>query len=124
MRILLSILSVIVLLAAPAGAAESPGKRDARGLPTGTCSSSCACQFSGGVELSCYCANLHAKWFRTVLDIRSCPAPRDIKNCEGVLTCTASGTTPCPQAAAPAKASPAPARTSQAVPATPAKVTR
>ncbi len=106
-RTLLAIIfSVAAFLATPAGAAESPGKRDARGLPVGAYSSSCACQFSGGVELSCYCANLHARWFRTVMDIRSCPAPKDIKNCEGVLTCTASGTTPCPQAspATPAKA--------------------
>ncbi len=106
-RTLLAIIfSVAAFLATPAGAAESPGKRDARGLPVGAYSTSCACQFSGGVELSCYCANLHARWFRTVMDIRSCPAPKDIKNCEGVLTCTASGTTPCPQAspATPAKA--------------------
>jgi hypothetical protein len=94
-RTLLALVSLLALLAAPAGAAEPPGKRDARGWPLGSYSSSCACQVSGGVALSCYCANLHAKWFRTVMDMRSCPAPKDVKNCEGVLTCTASGTTPC-----------------------------
>ena len=107
-RILLAVFSIIALLATPATAAESPGKRDARGLPTGSYSSSCACQFSGGVELACYCANLHAKWFRTAMGIRSCPAPKDIKNCEGNLTCTASGTTPCAPAPA-AQQSQAPA---------------
>jgi hypothetical protein len=94
-RTLLTVMSLLALLAPPAGAAEPPGKRDARGLPVGSYSTSCTCQISGGAALSCYCANLHAKWFRTALDVRSCPAPKDIKNCEGVLTCTASGTTPC-----------------------------
>lgn len=95
---ILAIISLVVALAGPVGAAESPSKRDARGLPTGSYSSSCTCQFSGGVELSCFCANLNAKWFRTAMDMRSCPAPKDVKNCEGNLTCTASGTTPCPNA--------------------------
>jgi hypothetical protein len=96
-RALLVASALVAALSAPAWPAETPGKRGAGGvLPKGSYSSSCACKFSGGVELACFCANLHAKWFRTVMDVRSCLAPADIKNCEGVLTCTESTAAICP----------------------------
>jgi hypothetical protein len=61
-----------------------------------------------------YIDNLHARWFRTAMDIRSCPAPKDIKNCEGVLTCTPGAASSCP---APQSTSATPAT----APAKPAK---
>jgi hypothetical protein len=77
-------------------AAESPSKRDPSGLPKGSFSTSCACQISGGVTLMCFCSNVQAKMFETTLDVRSCPAPKDIKNCDGRLTCTESAGAACP----------------------------
>jgi hypothetical protein len=95
-RALLVASALAAALSAPAWSAETPGKRGAGGVPKGSYAASCACKFSGGVELACFCANLHAKWFRTVLDVRSCPAPQDIKNCEGTLTCTENAAATCP----------------------------
>jgi hypothetical protein len=95
MRICLTAIALLAALSTVAVAAEPPGGR-AGALPKGSYSSSCACKFSAGVELACFCANLHAKWFRTVMDVRSCAAPHDIKNCEGVLTCTAGAAAQCP----------------------------
>ena len=97
-RTVFTALALSAFLATPAGAADSPSKRDARGLPVGSYSTSCACQFSGGTELTCFCANVKAKWFRTSMDVRACPGPKDIKNCEGVLTCTAGAVAACPSA--------------------------
>ena len=77
-------------------AAEGPKNRDPSGLPKGGYSSSCTCQLSGGITLMCFCANLQAKMFETTLDVRSCPAPKDIKNCDGRLTCTESAGAACP----------------------------
>lgn len=95
---IVAVAAAVTLLASAtlAAAAEPPGKRGAGGIPKGSYADSCACKFSGGVELACFCANLHAKWFRTVLDVRSCPAPKDIKNCEGVLTCAENAGAQCP----------------------------
>ena len=78
-------------------AAESANKRDKKGLPLGSYSASCTCTFSGGAYLSCFCANLNAKWFQTSIDARTCPGPKDIKNCNGVLTCTSGTTAACPE---------------------------
>ncbi len=88
-----------VLLGVAAGtalAAESPKKQDSRGLPKGSYSGSCTCQMSGGVTLMCFCSNVQAKMFETTLDLRSCPAPKDIKNCDGRLTCTEGAGATCP----------------------------
>ena len=98
LRIVMATMAMLASLSAAGEAAESPGKRDASGMPKGSFSASCACQFSGGVELACFCANTNAKWFRTTMDVRSCPGPKDIKNCDGVLTCTAGSAAACPGA--------------------------
>ena len=90
----------LVLLGAASAvalAAEGPGKRDSSGAPKGSFASSCTCQMSGGVQLICYCANLQAKMFQTTIDVRSCPAPNDIKNCDGTLTCTTGASAQCPE---------------------------
>ena len=89
--LLLSVASGVAL------AAEGPGKRDPSGMPKGSFSASCTCQMSGGVDLICFCANLQAKMFQTTLDVRSCPAPNDIKNCDGKLTCTTGASAQCPE---------------------------
>jgi hypothetical protein len=92
-------LSLLLLAAVPgtALAAEGPGQRDPSGMPKGSFSASCTCQVSGGVTLICYCANLQAKMFQTTLDLRNCPAPNDIKNCDGKLTCTTGASAQCPE---------------------------
>lgn len=105
-----AVLAAILLLPLQAFAAESPGKRDASGMPKGSFSASCACQFSGGALLSCFCNNIQAKWIRSSIDVRQCPGPKDIKNCEGVLTCTESANAQCPAPGAAAAASPPPAK--------------
>lgn len=101
LRATLALIGLAASLALPAWAAETPGKRGPGGQPKGTYAQSCTCQFSGGVELACFCNNIQAKWIRTVMDVRSCPAPKDIKNCEGILTCTENAGAQCP-APAPA----------------------
>lgn len=80
-----------------ASAAEGQAKRDPSGLPKGSYAESCTCQISGGVTLMCYCSNLQARMFQTTLDVRSCPLPSDIKNCDGRLTCTDGAAASCPQ---------------------------
>lgn len=99
-RILLAALGLTIVFAAGAlssegWAAEPPGGRPGA-LPKGSYKDTCTCKVSGGVELSCFCANIQAKWFRTVMDVRQCAAPQDIKNCEGVLTCTTNAGAQCP----------------------------
>lgn len=91
-------LAVVVLGAASglALAAEGPSKRDPSGLPKGSYSGSCTCQMSGGITLMCFCSNVQAKMFETTLDLRNCPAPKDIKNCDGRLTCTEGASASCP----------------------------
>jgi hypothetical protein len=85
------------LIAGAAFASEMPAKARAFGAPPkGSYSVSCTCAFSGGHDLMCYCNNLQAKMFATTLDVRQCPLPNDIKNCDGTLTCTQSPTTQCP----------------------------
>lgn len=56
-------------------------------LPKGPYQQSCQCQISGGIYLQCFCANLNARMFQTNMDVRSCPAPKEIKNCDGTLRC-------------------------------------
>ncbi len=86
-----------LLAAAAAGAAEMPQKsQNPSGLPKGSYSTSCTCQLSAGVTLMCFCNNLQAKMFETTLDLRNCHAPKDIKNCNGQLTCTESAAAQCP----------------------------
>lgn len=78
-------------------AAEMPQKsKNTSGLPKGSYSTSCTCQLSGGVQLLCFCNNLQAKMFETTMDLRSCPQPKDIKNCDGQLTCTQGAAAQCP----------------------------
>ncbi len=85
------------LLIGAAYAAEMPNKAKAFGAPPkGSYSLSCTCAMSAGTDLLCYCNNLQAKMFRTTMDIRQCPPPSDIKNCDGNLTCTQSQTVQCP----------------------------
>ena len=56
-------------------------------LPKGPYQQTCQCQISGGIYLQCFCANLNARMFQTNLDVRSCPAPKEIRNCDGNLRC-------------------------------------
>jgi hypothetical protein len=56
-------------------------------LPKGSYQQSCQCELSGGVTLLCVCANLQGRYFNTTLDVRQCTLPKDIKNCNGNLTC-------------------------------------
>ena len=87
------------LLGAAAYAAEMPNKATGFGAPPkGSYSTSCTCALSAGSDLLCYCNNLQAKMFRTSLDIRQCQKPKDIKNCNGNLTCTDSASMQCPEA--------------------------
>ena len=86
----------LVFMATGSFAAETPKRRDTSGMPQGSFAASCTCAMSGGLYLHCFCSNLQAKLFQTVMDVRNCPGPKDIKNCRGQLTCTASTTTPCP----------------------------
>ncbi len=78
---------------APALADELPATRSVQlaqrgnGLPKGSYQQSCTCQVSGGTTLLCFCANLQGRMFETDIDLRSCPLPKDIKNCNGRLTC-------------------------------------
>src|SRR5262249_26084846 len=66
--------------------AQRPGD-----LPKGSYRDSCQCQISGGIYLQCYCANLNARMFQTNLDIRTCQAPKEIRNCDGHLRCKDKG---------------------------------
>ncbi len=92
------VLSLALLGAASAAfAAEMPQKsKNTSGLPKGSYSTSCTCQLSGGVQLLCFCNNLQAKMFETTMDLRTCAAPKDIKNCDGTLTCTQGASAQCP----------------------------
>ncbi|HEX9465590.1 MAG TPA: hypothetical protein VGB82_23555 [Alphaproteobacteria bacterium] len=91
-------LGIAVALATSAFAAEMPNKKpEFGGQPKGSYSVSCTCAMSAGIDLMCYCNNLQAKMFRTSLDIRKCPLPKDIKNCNGALTCTESQSARCPE---------------------------
>ncbi len=56
-------------------------------LPKGSYQQSCQCELSGGITLLCVCANLQGRYFQTTMDVRKCPLPKDIKNCNGNLTC-------------------------------------
>lgn len=89
-------LAALVLACGVAFAAESPSKRDSSGLPKGSYSGSCTCQMSGGITLMCFCSNVQARMFQTTLDVRNCAAPKDIKNCDGRLTCTEGASAACP----------------------------
>jgi len=60
-------------------------------LPKGTYQQTCQCQISGGIYLQCYCANLNARMFQTNLDVRTCPMPKEIRNCDGNLRCKDKG---------------------------------
>jgi len=90
----------LAVVAAPIGAslaAEMPQKSQSTvGLPKGSYSGSCTCQISGGVTLMCFCNNVQAKMFETMIDIRTCHQPKDIKNCNGTLTCTETVAIQCP----------------------------
>lgn len=63
------------------------GRNADDGMPKGPYQQSCQCQISGGIFLQCFCANLNARMFQTNMDIRTCPAPKEIKNCDGTLRC-------------------------------------
>ena len=90
-------LGFALFCAAGAMAAEMPQKsNNTSGLPKGSYSGSCTCQLSGGVTLMCFCNNVQAKMFETQLDIRNCHQPKDIKNCNGTLTCTETVAIQCP----------------------------
>jgi hypothetical protein len=71
----------------------SPQLAQQRGntLPKGSYQQSCSCHFSGGIYLQCYCANLRGQMFQTNMDVRSCPLPKDIRNCGGNLKCAEKG---------------------------------
>ena len=56
-------------------------------LPRGSYQQSCTCQMSGGIRLMCFCNNLKGKMFETEMDVRNCPLPKDIRNCNGKLKC-------------------------------------
>jgi hypothetical protein len=56
-------------------------------LPKGSYQQSCTCRVSGGTTLLCFCNNLQGQMFETDIDLRSCPLPKDIKNCNGRLSC-------------------------------------
>ena len=78
----------------PVGATESDTltrlqqlAQRAADLPKGPYRDSCQCQFSGGIYLQCFCANLNARMFQTNMDVRTCLAPKEIKNCDGHLRC-------------------------------------
>lgn len=101
----LSMALAAALLAAPAAApaadlntgAQLAQKRGepADGMPKGSYRDSCQCQLSGGLTLVCYCANINARMFQTTMDVRSCQPPKDIKNCDGRLTCVDGPATGC-----------------------------
>jgi hypothetical protein len=105
-----ALVAALILVPLTAFAAESPGKRDAGGMPKGSFAASCACQFSGGALLSCFCNNIQAKWIRSTMDVRQCAAPKDIKNCEGVLTCTDGASAQCPAPGAATASTPVAAK--------------
>src|SRR4051812_10801199 len=85
----------ILVFAAALGPFATPAPADDAGLivaqratlPKGSYQQSCQCELSGGVTLLCVCANLQGRYFQTTFDVRKCPLPRDIKNCNGNLTC-------------------------------------
>lgn len=91
-RTLLALVGAALLVATPAWA-QASGKQS---LPKGSYATSCTCTISGGIDLACFCANVNAKWFRTTMDMRTCQAPKDVKNCEGTLTCTPAAAAACP----------------------------
>ncbi len=62
-------------------------QQSGNGLPKGSYQQSCTCQVSGGVTLMCFCNNLQGKMFETQIDVRNCALPKDIRNCNGKLTC-------------------------------------
>jgi hypothetical protein len=87
--------AALVVMSAPAsagGAGESvqlvqrPGE-----MPKGSYQQSCQCQLSGGLTLLCFCANIQGRMFQTTMDVRQCPQPKDIRNCNGTLKCTEKG---------------------------------
>ncbi len=89
-----ALLAVATPIVSPAAESDAPAQlAQQRGapLPKGSYQQSCSCQFSGGIYLQCYCANLNAQMFQTNLDIRNCPQPKDIRNCNGSLKCTEKG---------------------------------
>ena len=77
--------------AAESQASPQLAQQRAPALPKGSYQQSCSCQFSGGITLMCYCANLNGRMFQTNLDVRNCPQPNDIRNCNGQLKCAAKG---------------------------------
>jgi hypothetical protein len=92
------LMAAALLLAPPVGNAEpmqsqSPSLLLAQNAntPKGSYQQSCSCQISGGVTLMCYCANLQGRMFQTNMDVRQCPLPKDIKNCNGNLKCIEKG---------------------------------
>jgi len=80
-----------------ATAAETPRAQAFGGMPKGSYTASCTCALSGGIYLNCFCNNLQSKLFQTNMDLRTCLGPKDIKNCNGALTCTASASASCPE---------------------------
>ncbi len=97
--LILAALTVVALAlpaAAPAAESDSVARliqlaQRAAELPKGPYRDTCQCQFSGGLFLQCFCANLNARMFQTNMDIRTCPAPKEIKNCDGALKCKEKG---------------------------------
>ena len=98
MRRLMLIAATLILASfvppPPATASESDAlsrlqqlAQRATDLPKGPYRDTCQCQISGGIFLQCFCANLNARMFQTNLDVRTCPAPKEIKNCDGNLRC-------------------------------------
>jgi len=90
-------LVIAAMAMSAAFAAETPRARAFGGIPKGSYSGSCTCALSGGIYLTCYCNNLQSKMFQTNMDLRTCLGPKDIKNCNGTLTCTESASASCPE---------------------------
>ncbi|HEX9463278.1 MAG TPA: hypothetical protein VGB82_11830 [Alphaproteobacteria bacterium] len=67
--------------------AQLLAQRGGNSLPRGSYQQSCTCQVSGGTTLLCFCNNVQGRMFETDIDLRACPLPKDIKNCNGKLTC-------------------------------------
>jgi hypothetical protein len=95
-QVLAAAVGLLAMTAAAGLAAEVPRGEGGTGIPKGSYSASCTCQLSGGMYLMCFCNNVEAKYFQTTMDLRSCPAPKDIKNCNGQLTCTEGASAACP----------------------------
>ncbi len=90
----LVLITAALVLAALATATESEAftrlqllAQRAADLPKGPYQQSCQCQISGGIHLQCFCDNLNARMFQTNMDVRTCLAPKEIKNCDGNLRC-------------------------------------